>query len=110
MALDTIDMSDSAWWSKVNSNFSEILDLPFPIATYADTAALNTAKNPKLYKDCFALVSGVIYTSNGTVWEIYREQLTSIAALDTGTATLTDIKNAFNSLLADMRTKKWITT
>lgn len=110
MAIETIDMTDAAWYSKLNSNFEKLLDLPFPIKTYADVSALTTAKNPKLYKDTFALVGGVIYTSDGTAWEVYRELLTYIADLNTGTATVADVKNAFNGLLADMRSKNWILT
>ena len=110
MAIDTIDMTDAAWYSKLNSNFEKILDLPFPIKTYADEAALITDKNPKLYKNTFALVNGVVYSSNGTVWAVYRELLTYIADLNTGTATVADVKNAFNGLLADARSKGWILT
>lgn len=110
MAIENIDMTDPAWYSKLNSNFQKLLDLPFPIKTYADVSALTTAKNPKLYKNTFALVGGVIYTSDGTTWEIYRELLTYIADLVPGVATVSDIKNAYNGLLADMRSKNWILT
>ena len=108
MTLDSIDMTDAAWYSKLNSNFEKLFDLPFPIATYADVSALTTAKNPKLYKDCFALIGSLIHTSDGTTWEPYRETLTFIADLNPATATLGDIQTAYNNLLADLRLKKWI--
>lgn len=110
MAIQSISSTDASWYTKLNANFAELLESPYPVKTYADVPTLTSAKNPKLYRNCFAVVSGIIYTSDGTDWVIYREQLTYIADLDTGTATITDIKNAFNSLLADLRTKQWITT
>ena len=72
MAIENIDMTDAAWYSKFNSNFQKLLDLPFPMKTYADVSALTTAKNPKMYKNCFALIGGVIYSSDGTAWELFR--------------------------------------
>lgn len=110
MAMENIDMTDPAWYSKLNDNFEKLLDLPFPIKTYADVSALTTAKNPKLYKDTFALIGKLIYTSDGTTWAVYRETLTYIADLDTGTATVSDIKTAYNNLLSDLRAKDWILT
>lgn len=108
MPLQDIEASDPDWYLKVNQNFTDIVDLPFPIVVYVDLAAINAAKNPKKYKHCFALVGDLIYTSDGTSWVVYREQLTLIADLDTGTATIEDVKNAYNSLLADLRAKDWI--
>jgi hypothetical protein len=79
---------------------------------YADTTALTNAANPKLYKDCLALVgasgSAVLYSSDGTTWSLFRSQLTFIADLNPSTATITDVKNAYNGLLADMQTKGWM--
>ena len=107
IASDTAD-----WLNRLNENFSECIDEPFPTALYADATALTTAANPKLYKDCLALVgasgSTRLYISDGTTWNPYREQLIFIADLDTGTATLTDIKNAYNGLLSDMQAKGWM--
>jgi hypothetical protein len=79
---------------------------------FADSTALTTAHNPALFKDCTALVgasgSAVLYSSDGTTWSPYRAQLTYIADLVPGVATVTDIKNAYNGLLADMISKKWM--
>lgn len=110
MPIQTISSADPDWYVKLNSNFNLLLGLPFPMKTYADVATLTTAKNPKLYLNCFAAIGGIVYVSDGTSWIVYREKLTYIADLDTGTATLSDVKTAYNNLLADMRTKKWITT
>jgi hypothetical protein len=107
-----IDSTTTDWVSRLNENFSAIIDEPFPMALYADVSALGTAADPKLYKDCLALVgasgSAYLYISDGTSWSEYRAQLTYIADLDTGTATLDDIKTAYNDLLADMQTKEWM--
>lgn len=108
MAIQGISMSDAAWYSKLNSNFSLLFQKPYPVKTYADVGTLTAAKPPTLYKHCLAVIGSIIYISDGTSWVVFRPHLTYVADLDTGTATITDIKNAFNGLLADMRTKKWL--
>ena len=110
--LETLNSSESGWLARLNSNFQKLMDAPLPLVLHADVGALTTASNPKLYKDCFALVgaSGAarLYTSDGTTWSEWRLQLANIADLVPGVATIADIKNAYNGLLADMQTKGWM--
>ena len=107
-----VNSSETGWVSRLNANFEDCLDSPFPMGQFTDSTALTTAHNPKLFKDCLALVgasgSVVLYSSDGATWSPYREQLTFIADLVPGVATVTDIKNAYNGLLADMTAKKWM--
>lgn len=107
-----INSSASGWVSRLNENFSEILSEPFPMVLYADVAALSTAKDARLNKDCLALVgasgSARIYKSDGTNWEPYREQLANIPDLNPATATVSDVKDAFNLLVTDMVSKGWM--
>ena len=102
-ALSDIDRTDSGWLTKVNANFEKLLDAPFPMDQEASTGAL---PNAKLYKDCYVLVGDVLYQSDGTSWG--TKQLNFIADLDTGTATVSDIKTAYNNLLADLQAKGWM--
>lgn len=115
MSRPTLTPTDSAnppWVAKMNQNFLECLDTPFPMALYADEAALIADANPKLYKECLALVGTVpncvLYYSDGTVWTTFRARLDFVADLNTGTATVADIKNAYNALLADIQVKGWM--
>lgn len=107
-----LNSSSSGWVSRLNENFSECLDEPFPIGLYADTTALLAAADPKLFKDCLALVgasgSAVLYSSDGTSWSLSRAQLANIADLVPGVATISDIKDAYNSLIGDAQTKGWM--
>lgn len=107
LAADTAN-----WVSRLNENFSECIDEPFPIGLYANVTALGTAADPKLFKDCLALVgasgSARLYSSDGTSWNPYREQLDNIADLVPGVATIADIKDAYNDLIGDMQTKGWM--
>jgi len=106
-----LNSSESGWVSRLNENFSECLDEPFPIGLYADVTALGTAADPKLFKDCLALVgvsgSAVLYSSDGTTWNLFRAQLDNIADLPTAPP-ISDIKDAYNDLLADMLAKGWM--
>lgn len=107
LASDTAD-----WLSRLNDNFEKILDAPFPMVLHANVGALTSASNPKLFKGCFALVgaagSARLYSSDGTTWTEYLEQLPNIEALVPGSATIADIKTAYNNLIGDMQTKGWM--
>lgn len=103
-----LNSSSTGWVSRLNTNFEDCTDSPFPIGDYADTGTLTSSANPKLYKDCLALVGGVLYRSNGTSWILHRTPLTFISDLDTGTATVADIVTAYNGLLADAVAKGWM--
>lgn len=102
----SIDTQSSGWVSRLNSNFQKTFDLPFPICFPADETALGTY-HPGLYAGCLAVLQSDyrIYKSNGTAWQLYDIKLNYIANLNTGTCTLADVKNAYNSLLGDMRSK-----
>lgn len=108
----SLNSSSTGWVSRLNENFSECLDEPFPMAMYADVTALGTAADARLYSGCRALVgssgSVVEYTSDGTNWVPARTPLNFIADLDTGTATVADVRTAYNGLLADAQAKGWM--
>lgn len=101
-----IDVTTTGWVANLNSNFQKMLDTPFPIYLATDMSALN-ANNAALYNNCFALLQtdSRLYISNGTSWDLYDTKLDFIADLVPGSATIADIKNAYNSLLSDMQTK-----
>lgn len=103
-----VESGYSGWVARLNSNFAKLLDAPIPFASFTDVPALTSVRNPKLYKDCFAVIGTVLYKSDGTTWLPYREKLSSIADLDTGTATVADIRTAYNNLLSDMQSKDWM--
>ena len=105
-ALVPVDPKTAGWVSRLNANFAKLLDTPFPIYLAADSTALD-ANTAGLYTNCLAVLQTDyrIYRSNGTTWELYDAVLDYIADLDTGTATITTIKNAYNALLADMVAK-----
>jgi hypothetical protein len=103
-----LDASSPGWVTRFNDLAESIVEAPLPLVQYASEGALNTAKDPRLNQDCLALVGSDLYTSDGSSWSLYREQLTFVADLDTGTATVEDIKNAFNGVLADMQAKGWM--
>ena len=110
--LEALNSSEAGWLARLNDNFEKIFDAPFPMVLHADVGALTSASNPKLFKDCFALVgasgSARLYSSDGTTWTEYLEQLDNIADLNPGTAILSDIVTAYNDLLADMILKEWM--
>lgn len=110
-SLVAIDVQNTGWVSRLNANFQKCLDYPFPICFPADETALDTF-NPGLYAGCLAVLQSDyrIYKSNGTSWEIYDTILDYIADLDTGTATLADVRNAYNALLSDMQNKGLMAT
>lgn len=104
--LTDMDVTETGWVDVLNSNFELVLDAPFPMYLAADKATLD-AITPALYVNCLALVAtdSRIYISNGSAWLLYDAKLDFVADLDTGTSTITDIKNAYNTLLADMVSK-----
>lgn len=110
-ALVLIDAQNSGWVSRLNVNFQKLLDLPFPIFFPADLTELDTYY-PGLYAGCLAVLQSdyKIYKSNGATWQLYDTKLSFIANLNTGSCTLADIKNTYNSLLSDMRSKGMMAT
>lgn len=66
-------------------------------------------QDARVFQNCIGVYEGALYYSNGTSWNLLPyEVLDNIAALDTGTATVTTIKDAYNALLADMQLKGWM--
>jgi hypothetical protein len=108
---DELDVTKAGWVATLNSNFELVLDAPFPIYLAADKATLD-AITPGLYVNCFALVAtdSRLYISDGTSWNLYDAKLDFMANLNTGTATLNDIKTAYNDLIADMKAKGMMAT
>lgn len=106
--LDSISMIDSAWVSKINSNFYKLLNSPFPIAPLTKTLT-KFDQDPRAFNGCFSVFEGHLYTSNGSNWVLLGfEILNNIANLDPLTATVADIKTAYNTLLADLQAKSWM--
>lgn len=109
MARPTIaemDVTKPGWVATLNSNTAKILDTPFPIFLPANKTALD-AITPALYTGCFAVVAADsrLYISDGSAWILYDALLDFIADMNPGVSTITDIKNAYNGLLADMKSK-----
>lgn len=107
---EPIDRTSADWVTRFNDNMAKVLDAPLALVTAADVPALTSAFNPNIYNGCFAVIGTDLYLSNGTTWEFLREQLTYVADLNPSTATLSDVKDAYNALLADMRAKDWMLT
>ena len=95
--LDLISREDPDWLTKLNANLVLLFDGPLPVCDNP------TAFNAKKYEDCFGVLSGVLYKSDGTSW--INSQLTNIPDLNPTTAILSDIVTAYNTLLADMQAK-----
>lgn len=106
--IESLNSSLSDWVARLNRNFADCLSGPFPMGVFIDMAALDLAHPAGQYKDCFAIIDNVLYKSDGTSWVSYREPLVFVADLDTGTATVADVKNAYNALLADLRVKGYM--
>lgn len=109
MARPTIaemDVTKTGWVAVLNSNTAKILNAPFPIFLPANKATLD-AITPALYVGCFAIVAtdSRLYISDGSTWELYDAKLDFISDMNPGVSTIADIKNAYNALLADMKTK-----
>lgn len=106
-----MDVTKIGWVATLNANTSKVLDTPFPIFLPADKATLD-AITPALYVGCFAIVAtdSRLYISDGSSWILYDAKLVFVADLVPGSATITDIKNAYNALLADMKSKGMMAT
>ena len=106
-----MDVTKTGWVTTLNSNTTKILDTPFPIFLPADKATLD-AITPALYTGCFAIVAtdSRLYISDGSSWLLYDAKLDFIADMNPGVSTITDIKNAYNALLADMKSKNMMAT
>lgn len=103
-----LNPSESGWVSRFNSNSENLIDKPVPLVRYSSISALASAKDARLNIGCLALVGSDLYRSNGTAWEKYREVLNYIPDLTPGVSTVSDIKSAYNGLLADMVSKGWM--
>ena len=94
-----VDRTTDGWQDEVNDNFDKVIDAPL-VLSEESVAGFRASQ----YENCLIMQSGTMYISDGTVWKPYR-QLEYIADLDRDTATLTDVRNAYNSLLADAKAK-----
>ena len=98
-------MTEASWYARINSNFQKLFEAPFPLFQSIGSITADA----RLYNECLTAFNGDLYASNGTSWvKVPFAQLTFIAQLNTGTATVADIKNAYNALLADFRAKNWM--
>ena len=110
-SISSMDVTKTGWVATLNSNFTKILGAPFPIYLATDKATLD-AILPALYVKCFALVAtdSRLYVSNGVTWDLYDAKLNFIADMNPGVSTISDIKTAYNNLLADMKSKNMMAT
>ena len=109
--ITEMDVTKTGWVATLNTNFGKVLDAPFPIYLAADKATLD-AITPALYVNCIAIVAtdSRIYISDGSSWNLYDSKLDFVANLNPGSATLNDIKDAYNALIADMKAKGMMAT
>ncbi len=109
--ISDMDVTKTGWVDTINANFAKIFDAPFPVYLATDKATLD-AINPGLYVNCIAIVAtdSRLYLSDGTSWNLYDTKLDFVVDLVPGSATLADIKNAYNALLADMQSKGMMST
>ena len=93
----------AAWDADVDANFQIIAGGPFPIYNPADTTTLNSEAPAASYDNCLALVgttSVLLYISNGSTWEVYRQ---GDAVADSTASTVADLASDFNDLLASLK-------
>jgi len=109
--IDDIDFTKTGWVALLNAEFVKVFDGPFPVYLATDRATLD-AISPALYENCIAIVAtdSKIYLSNGTIWSLYDSKLDFIAGMNPGVSTIADIKDAYNALLADMKSKGMMAT
>jgi len=76
----TISSGLEAWDGEVSDNFDLAFSTPFPIAIYANFAALPAAGS---YDECLAVISDedILCISNGTTWKRIGYQAADIVAL-----------------------------
>lgn len=101
--LRVIASGIAAWDGDVDANFTIITGGPFPIYNPADTATLNSEAPASSYDNCLALVgttNPVMYLSNGTTWEVYRQ---GAAVADSTASTVSEMATDFNELLTSLR-------
>jgi len=103
-----VNSSQTGWVANLNDSFEQMLDAPFPMAAYANSTVLAADANALLYESTFAVVGHEMYKQTGVGWDFYREQLDYMADLNPGTATLSDIVDAYNDLIDDMQDKGWM--
>lgn len=94
-------------WMRRDGNAYSDVEIYTSKPSSGDVVILNDAR---LFQNCIGVYDGILYVSNGTSWNRAPQALLSILAdLVPGVATIQDIQDAFNALLADMRTKNWLT-
>lgn len=90
----------AAWDADIDTNFKIITEGPFPMVQYALVGDLPSAAT---YDNCLALVGTtdpLMYISNGTTWEVYRQ---GAAVADSTAATVADMATDFNELLTSLK-------
>jgi len=107
--LVSLNVSNTGWIARFNSNFDKIVKAPFPLGQQPTLSSLNSTFHPPLYKDCLCVVEDthIVYKSNGSVWKPFYKQLTYIAQLSAGSS-LDTVKTALNNLIADMLVKGYM--
>ena len=94
-----------AWRHGIESQ----LPVAHPYKSAAPTTGSSIDQDARLFDACLGVLDEVLYLSDGTNWnQLDFGLLNYIADLDTGTATLNDVKTAYNNLLADMQSKNWM--
>lgn len=101
--IRVISSGVAAWDADVMANFLLLSGGPFVIYNPADTTALEAAAPAASYTNCLALVgatSPLIYISNGTTWEVYRQ---GAVVADSTATTVADMASDFNDLLTSLK-------
>jgi hypothetical protein len=109
-SIPSFSAATSGWVARLNSAFGQVLNTPLPIAISTSLTQLATDFNPKLYKDCLALITdeNVLCISDGTDWDRYLKQLPYQA--DSTASTVSDAKDDLNTLISALRTYGWMAT
>ena len=107
--ISSIAANLTGWVAKLNAAFAALTDAPLPLVQASDFSTLTSTFNPKKYKNCLAVVASDhnLYRSNGIAWELFYGQLPHLPDLDGG-ASFDDCKYKFNTLLHQLKAKKWM--
>lgn len=106
--FDQIIMTDSQWYSKINSNFAKIFEAPFPLFQLTGASPTFNEK-AALFQSCIAAYDAEILISTGSAWETtVPQQLLSLSDLDKDTASVSTVASAYNLLRQELISKGWM--
>lgn len=107
--MESVSMLDELWYEKMNRNFAKLFDAPLPFSLLTKDGAGKFEQDPRVKKGCVGVFGLGLFISDGVEWtSTGREVLSYIADLNPATATVEDIKNAYNLLVNDLQVKGWM--